>query len=130
MKLFELHEFNWATRDNAEYKQIFDSDDVVQLMCNIEDVVNNMHSEFKLDLDSELGGRNSIGERLPKAKNHFTSGGAMDLPEVGYNDWSGTVDFGNGRHRTVAAYQLGKRYIPMFVAKDGLDEFKKLVRTK
>lgn len=128
MKLDEV--FNWATRDNAEYKQIFDSKDVVRLLCNIEDVIKNMHSGFKLDLHSKLGGDNGIGERLPNAKRHFELGGAMDLPEVGYNDWSGTVDFGNGRHRTVAAYQLGKRYIPMFVAKEGLDEFKKLVRTK
>lgn len=128
MKLHEV--FNWATRDNAQYKQIFDSKDVVRLLCNIEDVINNMGSGFKLDLDSELGGDNGIGKRLPNAKKHFMSGGPMDLPEVGYNSWSGTVDFTNGRHRTVAAYQLGKEYIPMFVAKDGLDEFKKLVRTK
>ena len=129
MKLFELN-LNWADRDNANRPTNFDSDNLVMLRVNIEDVIKHMHSEFKLDLGDELGGKNSIGDRLPRAKEHFKAGGAMDLPEIGYSKWSKTIDFGNVRHRTVAAHQLGKKYIPMFVSIDGIDEFKKLVRTE
>jgi hypothetical protein len=130
MKLYEMHDLNWATRDNAQRKINFDDKNLVVLNVNIKDVFDNGGRSFRLDLDDELGGRNAIKDRLPRAKEHFKRGGAMDLPEVGYNEATGTIDFTNGRHRTAAAYQMGYEYIPMFVSKDGLDEFKKLVRTK
>ena len=129
MKLHELN-LNWAGVDNAQRPTNFNHEELVILNVHIQDVFDHMHSAFKLDLDDERGGKNAIGDRLSRAKNHFKGEHPMDLPEIGYNEWSGTIDFGNGRHRTAAAHQLGKEYIPMFVTIDGLDEFKKLVRTK
>jgi hypothetical protein len=54
----------------------------------------------------------------------------MDYPEIAYNSTLKTADYTNGRHRALAAYQLGHEYIPMFVSKYGLEEFKRLVRTR
>lgn len=130
MKLFELHDLNWASRDNAQYPFNFDDPDLVMLTVNIRDVFDNSGRGFRLDLEDELGGKNSIKDRLPRAKDHFKKGGAMDYPEIGYNSATKTVDFTNGRHRAAAAYQMGHEYIPMFVATDGLDEFKRVVRTQ
>lgn len=134
MKLHDLKsnkpKLNWANRSNAQYNPVFDSNDVVLLNVNVEDVINNMSRDFRIELNAKDGDNNTIAARLSNAKEHFKSGAPMDYPEVGYNSWSRTVDFSNGRHRTVAAYQLGYRYIPMFVSKDGLEEFKKIVRIK
>lgn len=130
MKLFELHDLNWATRDNAQYPPNFDDTNLTVLMVNVRDVFDSGGRSFKLDIDDEMGGRNAIKDRLPRAKDHFKRGGAMDYPEIGYNSATGTVDFTNGRHRAAAAYQMGHEYIPMFVSRDGLEEFKEVVRTR
>ena len=131
MKLTELYEkLNLANSNTAKNKQIHKDDDFVLIHANIEDVFKHMASGFKLDLKSETGGKNAIKNRLLGAKKHFESGEPMDPPTVGYNEYSKTIDFTDGRHRTAAAYQLGEKYIPMFVYKDHLKSFKKLVKTK
>jgi hypothetical protein len=131
MKLKQLYEadLNWATRDNAQRPGNFDDKNYVLLMVNIKDTFDNGHSGFKLDVEDEKGGPNAIGDRLTKAKAHFEQGKPMDYPEVAYNLSTKTVDYTNGRHRAVAAYQMGKWFIPMFVSKDGLHKFKEVVRT-
>jgi hypothetical protein len=53
----------------------------------------------------------------------------MDYPIVDFN-FLDEVDFSNGRHRTLAAAQLGCEYLPMLVYNENLDEFKKNVRTR
>lgn len=131
MILKELFEtLNWATRDNAECPFKFDIDDYVLLNVNIEDVFKHGSSDMVLDLNSPTGGKNAIGDRLQNAKQHFENNGAMDPAEVAYCDTNKTINFANGRHRAVAAYQLGYQYIPMFVYKRTIDKFKELVRTK
>ncbi len=129
MRLYEL-DLNWATRDNAQYKPNYDSSSFELLNCNIRDVLSNMESDFALDPDDELGGKNHIGDRVPRAKAHWQAGQPMDYPSAGYSKYHNSIYIDNGRHRTVAAYQLGKEYIPMFVSTDGIDKFKEIVRTK
>jgi len=129
MKLYEI-DLNWANKQNAQNPRNFGDRNYVLLNCNIEDVFNNGSGDFKLDPHDNLGGKNGIGQRAPNAKAHFQSGGAMDPPEVGYNPYQKTVDFTNGRHRAVAAFQLGHEYIPMFVSTSNIDKFKQIIRTK
>ena len=133
MKLKQIlkeYKLNWATKDNAQRPYNFDDKNYVILLVNIKDTFDKSHPGFALDPEDESGGPNAIKDRLPRAKEHFLKGEAMDYPEVAFNIATNTVDYTNGRHRAVAAYQLGKTYIPMFVSKDGLHQFKKNVRTK
>jgi hypothetical protein len=133
MKLFELfisEQLSWATRDNAERPNNYDRDDYKLLTVNVADVFAHVDSEFALDLQSDTGGKNAIGNRLDRAKKHFSSGKPMDPPEVALNSRNNKIEFSNGRHRAVAAHQLGHKYIPMFVYTVGIDQFKKLVKIK
>lgn len=123
-------QLNWANASNAERPMNFTNPGFTLLLCNIEDVFYHGAAGFTLDLGSSYGGKNAIGNRVKNVTRHFTRGEPMDPPEVGYNKAADTIDFTNGRHRAHAAHQLGYEYIPMFVWGDGLDEFKKRVRTK
>ena len=131
MKLFEItKELNWANAENAEKPFWFSNDKVVLLLCNIKDVMSHGKDDFTLDLNSPHGGENAIGDRVKTAIDHFNSGEPMDPPVVAYVISRGEIEVGDGRHRIVAAYQLGHEYIPMFVSLGGLKEFKKLVKTR
>lgn len=131
MRLFEIAtDLNWADQTDAERPNNFSDDDYVLLNVNIEDVFNHSDVDFRLDINSPTGGKNAIGDRLNRAKSHFKGGGAMDPPEVAYSRYSNGVEFTNGRHRAVAAYQLGHEYIPMFVAKADISAFTEIVKTK
>lgn len=131
MRLHEItKELNWADESNAERPMNFTNPGFTLLLCNIEDVFYHGVADHTLDLGSSHGGENAIGNRAENAIRHFNRGGPMDPPEVGYNKTNNAINFSNGRHRAHAAYQLGHEYIPMFVWGDGLDDFKKRVRTK
>lgn len=121
---------NWSNEDNAERPNNFHSEDYVILNVSVKDCFKHMHYSMVLDLDSENGGDNAIGNRLERAKEHLLSGNPMDYPEIGANDRNDVIDFTNGRHRSMAAYKLGEEFIPMFVYKPTLDKFKRLVETK
>ena len=123
-------DLNWADKDSAIRFRNFENKDFVLIKLHIADVFSKCHRDFALDVNSEDGGENKIGNRLGFAKEHFTSGFPMDLPEIGYNTHWKTIDFDNGRHRTLAAYQLGEEYVPAFVSKDSVELIKQLVRHK
>jgi hypothetical protein len=125
-----MNRLNWATKENAERPNNFESDNYVLLQVNILDIMNNGEHDFKLDPFDRTGGKNAIGARLSYAIEHFKSGLPMDYPEAYYSKYKNNVGFDNGRHRAVAAFQLGEEYIPMFVFFDGIDDFKSIVRTK
>jgi hypothetical protein len=121
---------NWANQENSIRPNNFEDENYVILNVNIEDITKHMHSSMKLDLHDPKGGKNGIGNRLERAKEHFLEGEPMDLSEVGCNDRNNVIDYTNGRHRVAAAFQLGYEYIPMFVYKENIEKFKTLVRTK
>jgi hypothetical protein len=125
-----MNKLNWATKENAVRPNNFDADHYELLHVNALDMMNNAENDFKLDPYDRTGGENAIGIRLPYAIEYFKSEQPMDYPEAYYSKYTKKVGFDNGRHRTIAAFQLGEEYVPMFVYTDGIDEFKKLVRTK
>lgn len=100
----------------------------VLVTANIEDIFNAVDSSQHLDLSDPMGGPNRIGNRVPKAKAHWNGGGHMDPSLLGVRN--GRVYFEDGRHRLVAAYQLGHKYAPVLVPDQDLKAFKKLVRVK
>tara|TARA_Y100000588_G_scaffold267259_1_gene282312 strand:+ start:13803 stop:16106 length:2304 start_codon:yes stop_codon:yes gene_type:complete len=132
-ELFEVKiepKLNWANEDNAKRNYNYKSNNLVMLEVKIEDLMKHTFSNQKLDLNDPNGGENAKPIRIEKAKEHFLQGNPMDLPEVGCNDSGTAIGFTDGRHRTLAAYQLGADFIPMFVEKENLDSFKKMVETR
>ncbi len=132
-ELFEVRiepELNWANENTAKRNYNYKSNNLVMLEVKIEDLMKHTFSNQKLDLNDPSGGENSKPERIVKAKERFLQGNPMDLPEVGCNDSGTAIGFTDGRHRTLAAYQLGADFIPMFVEKENLDSFKKMVETR
>lgn len=119
---------NWATDEKAIRKENFHNSELEILYLNIKDVFENCDDDFKLDINSYDGGKNAIGNRLKMAKQHFIEGNPMDLPEIGFNHHFRKIGFTNGRHRTLAAFQLGEEYIPFFVYKPDVEIIKNIVK--
>ena len=124
-------DINWSDTTNAEPLNLeyLDNEKFTEIQVHVGDALNNMRPSFALDITKEDGGKNAISGRLDRAKEHFMSGEAMDHPVVSLNVFD-QVEFTNGRHRTLAANQLGCEYIPMLVQNDNLEDFKKIIRTK
>lgn len=109
----------WAVDDNADKAQdwmnrkINDPHRVV-VWVNIRDLFKHTDSDQQMDINDPTGGRNSIGRRVENAKSHWFRGGYMDPSDI-YVNQDGKVHFTDGRHRLVAAYQLGHRYAPVII---------------
>lgn len=123
-------ELNWANENTAKRNYNYKSNNLVMLEVKIEDLMKHTFISQKLDLNDPNGGENAKPIRIEKAKEHFLQGNPMDLPEVGCNDSGTAIGFTDGRHRTLVAYQLGAEFIPMFVEKENLENFKKMVETR
>jgi hypothetical protein len=118
---------NRSKASNLAQRDLKDPDYVL-VWANIKDIYDNAVPNMALDLDDPMGGKNRIGQRVPNAKRFWSGGGHMD-PSLIYMRGS-KVDFQDGRHRLVAAYQLGHRYAPVLVNREGLAAFQRVVRTK
>lgn len=123
-------DLNWAKAENSERPNNFEDTRYVLLQAKVSDIFKGAEDDFTLDINSTDGGKNAIGNRLERAKEHFVSGLPMDYPEVAYSPYKKCISFTNGRHRTLAAFKLGEEFVPMFVFKENLDKFKELVETK
>jgi len=122
----KIIQVNWANFSNAERPYNFNSEDYLLININISDVFHNMSKEDSLSLTENNGGNNAIGNRLKNAKEHILGGQPMDYPELGYSEANYNINYTNGRHRTLACYQLGLEYIPAFVYKKILKNLKRL----
>ena len=138
MRYYELIETRWAVGKDHKHATVphqnrvkyGSHDDSVLVWVNIEDVFNNMDKGFELDLNDPKGGVNAISGRISKAKAHWSDDGYMDPSELGVSDWSKKVVFTDGRHRMVAAYQMGQEYAPAYVPKEELEALRNLVKIK
>lgn len=92
---------------------------------NIEDVFKTTGRDQTLDVSDPTGGRNAIGNRVQNAIQHWAAGGYMDPSEI-YPDHNGQIGFQDGRHRLVAAYQLGHRWAPVLVADHKLESLQEI----
>ena len=138
MRAYELTEVQWAvgkdsqhaTRPHQARQKNKVYDDYELLWVNIEDVFANTERDFTLDVKDPKGGVNAIGDRVQRAKSHWGGGGHMDPSELGVSDYSKKVYFSDGRHRMVAAYQMGQEYAPALVPRGEVEALKNLVRIK
>lgn len=129
MKLYELHEqIRWAHGKDIEHAQHASRryqtrGDYALVNVDIKKLFDNLESFQKIDLSSEEGGGKSMSTRIPRAKEHWQGGGYMDPPTVGYNEYLDKFTFTDGRHRLVAAYQMGYKTAPIMVPSDQVDAF-------
>lgn len=85
----------------------------------IQDVFAHSDSGFALDPHDPRGGTNAIDDRVNRAIQHWADGGYMNPSDI-MVDEHGTVQWGDGRHRMVAAFQLGHEYAPSLIERDNL----------
>ena len=52
--------------------------------------------------------------RIAMLLDHWSKDGYIDPPEIGLNN-SGRISFGDGRHRTITAFHLGEKEIPVVI---------------
>lgn len=75
-----------------------------------------------------FNGVNERDYRVVQALDHWSQDGFIDPPEI-YPDRQ-KVAFADGRHRTIAAYHLGKKEIPVYVHTEGIDEITNLIKLR
>lgn len=137
MRLCDLLEtkddLRWASGPNInkaviKYRQR--DPEYVVVRANISDLFKNTWPSYALDLDDPRGGRNAIGNRIEKAKIHWTSGQYMDPAEIAVQIDHGqpAVVWQDGRHRLAAAHQMGHEYGEVVVPRKDLDLLRKMVR--
>lgn len=138
-ELLENTETNvkWAIGDNVIHgtrpfknrikNGTFDNSSI--LWVDIEDVFKHTEEGFTLDVNHPSGGKNSIGNRVEKAKSFFAKG-YMEPSQIGYSPQKKSIVFDDGRHRLVAAYQLGARYAPVLILNSELSKIESLVDSK
>ena len=68
--------------------------------------------------------------QLSMYKEFWANGGYMNPALIGWNDHFQNFNFTDGRHRLVAAYQLGERWAPVLVDKDSVEKVKDLIQVK
>ena len=89
--------------------------------ANIRELFNKTPKKYRLDPDDPTGGKNKIRDRVARAIQYWKDGGRMDPSIVAIHNRS--VNFIDGRHRLVAASQLGETEAPVVVVR--ADQFQK-----
>ena len=136
MRAWELfEELNWAVGPNINHaygaiKNDLNDPDYMVVWVDIKDLFDKTYSQQRLNVDDPTGGENSIGNRVERAKEFWHKGGYMNPSLVSWNDYCKCFDFSDGRHRLVAAYQMGERWAPIVIDKESTGKLKELVKTK
>jgi len=67
--------------------------------------------------------------RVVKILDCWSKGGYIDPPEICLNSLQ-QISFGDGRHRTIVAFHLGEKYIPVVVHSSLFDKISKVIQLK
>lgn len=98
----------------------------ILIRVNIHELFSKTPKSYRLDPDDPSGGKNKVGDRVDRAIQYWKDGGRMDPPIIGVHNRR--VNFLDGRHRLVAAVQLGEAEAPViFVPADNFQEAKELL---
>ena len=86
----------------------------VLVRANIHELFQKTPRKVRLDPNDPTGGKNKIGDRVANAIQHWKQDGVMDPPVISI--LNGQVNFIDGRHRLVAAAQMGETEAPVIIA--------------
>ncbi|MEE4302448.1 MAG: hypothetical protein V2J24_23615 [Pseudomonadales bacterium] len=110
---------NWATGEQAQRwtrSQLEQGNYVLVNVPTEELIERGMSGTFDV-----RNPENQIGDRLSKARARMERGMPMDPPVVGLT--RDGIAFDDGRHRALAALELGQDTIPVMVPRDDADRF-------
>lgn len=118
---------NWAIeKEHAEEPKLLDTDYREIVWFDILDFLKHPQRPWTLDPRN----LKSVQEiKVKKAKKHFESGGWMDPTDIQGIRRDGRI-LAEGRHRLVAALQLGETYAPFSVPKEIIDDLKSTIVTR
>ncbi len=120
----------WATEPEQAWrsgKNDLQDPNYKLMWLNIKDIFGATEKFQRLDPTSRTGGPNTIGDRIKMAKQHWADGNYMNLSIIGWNDYTNAFNFTDGRHRLVAAYQMGERWAPVLVDKNSVNKVEELI---
>lgn len=122
MKLQDLYEqVQWAVGPNVEHASRISQHEQNRdelIWVDIEKLLRQVDENFYVDPDTNKG---EIKGRIPRAKQHWADKGFMDPSSINYNERTDTFGFTDGRHRLVAAYQMGERKAPVVIPSKYVD---------
>ena len=123
-------ELKWAVgADKSQARGLSKSDQAKRrlIWLPIKKVFDKTDRNFRLDVNDPTGGPNSISNRVQRAKDFWAQGGAMEPSVIHYDPVFKQINFVDGRHRLVAAYQLGAKRAPFLVVPEEYDNIKNLM---
>ena len=123
---------NWAIGENshkAEDPEILDSSAREIIWFNILDFISHMQKPWYID-PNNLTHRQE--EKIANAKSHFENGGWMDPSDVQLLAVRENARFYKllrieGKHRLIAAIQLGETYAPFSVPHEAVEDLKSTI---
>ena len=101
----------------------------VELKALIDSADFGEMGHAKLEPSKLFNGVNERDFRVVQVLDHWRNGGFIDPPEICL-DRSQKITFGDGRHRTVTAFHIGKKEIPVFVHVTGVKGLSKLIKLR
>lgn len=130
LAIFE--EVKWAIGSDVKHATMLSQRDQVDsdytiVWVNIDDLFAKTSPGQQIDIKTGAG---EIKGRIPRAKKFWSDEGFMDPPRVAYNEYTDDFVFTDGRHRLIAAYQLGERYAPVLFPTEQLDLVRQRLKTK
>jgi len=121
---------NWAIGENgyrAEQPELLDASTREIVWFDILELFEHTCPPWTLDPDNL---RPKDGRKVDAAREHFENGSWMDPADVQKMHEGGNYIEVEGRHRLIAAIQLGETYAPFSVPLGLVDRLKSTIATK
>jgi len=83
----------------------------------VEQVAFGNMDRGEINYKKLFGNGPTSDQRIALTLHHWENGQYMDLPELGGINF-GKLTIGDGRHRTIAAYHLGEKQMPIAIPKE------------
>ncbi|MCF6276713.1 MAG: hypothetical protein L3J07_02570 [Candidatus Magasanikbacteria bacterium] len=122
--LFEINKIivKWAYGTNkkylSKYYKLIGLKDYSIYLVNTKELINKADfgemGHTKLKPDILFNGIDERDFRIAKLLEHWGDGGFIDPPEIFINNLP-NISFNDGRHRTIVAFHLGEKEIPVII---------------
>ena len=137
MRAYELFEtVQWAVGKNIKQATTIGKMDLTTstntlIWVDIRELYDYTWQSQRLDIDHPEGGPIGISNKIQRVKDHWQEGGYVDPSYLVWDRNEKAFVFVDGRHRLVAAYQLGEKWAPIIAAnQETVDMIRDLVKIK